>query len=800
MKKSLYLASLLALAAPHLAACQGAVSPSDPSATPDDLDGDGLRNEVETEGWDILVDGNGYARPGTMGATAHLETRRVVSDPRVADTDGDGLDDGLERRVQSDPSVIDTDGDGLADGDEINLYASIPNSVDSDGDARGVAGTETPRPQLFDGEEVGRGSSPLLDDTDADGIADYDEIVMGGSHPAVADLPQLDLLLGDEPPAIWLDAVYDESGTEILSERALSLEGRETSMSTTDETTNEESLSYTESVEASVGYSGGFEASVTASFEASQTYTNTSTHSSTRGSVQRAEEERERARTAERTRGVSYSSGGVAVRLTVRNASDAISFRISDLVVMARAFNAETGQMELVGELTPATSLDSIVAAGDSIDVLFQNDALDADTVLALLDHPESLSFRAARYRLERVSQSGEPVADYAALAEPIVRQTGLVVIDYGNGVVERHAIATNVRRNADGSSAGIFLDEALAMAGLPIGTTIQVGADGRGVSVPVAVRSVANHFDEVHPERSSYWLLASNDPETDFAHLSLGHGERVTLLYWQDDDGDRLSNRAELLRGTDAYDADTDDDGLIDSQDPHPLGDPSVDPEGPTDPTDPTDPTGSTLPMAVAHWELGLEADLGMIVPDTIGDHDANVHDVDGVTSVSDRAGHPVSALSIIGAGDDQFGYLEVPGFPALSTITIAGWIDGNNLGNSGIVAGFERGAQITTESGRLAVALGGTSVSAVSAEMIPDGWHFVVATFEQPAFGAVRVELWMDGVSIASVSASGALPTTAQAFYLGLGYHGRIDDFRVFDRALTDAERALLLAEPAR
>jgi hypothetical protein len=56
------------------------------------------------------------------------------------------------------------------------------------------------------------------------------------------------------------------------------------------------------------------------------------------------------------------------------------------------------------------------------------------------------------------------------------------------------------------------------------------------------------------------------------------------------------------------------------------------------------------------------------------------------------------------------------------------------------------------------------------------------------------------MDGVSIARVSASGALPTTAQAFYLGLGYHGRIDDFRVFDRALTDAERALLLAEPAR
>ena len=549
MKKSLYLASLLALAAPH-AACAGPVVEPGPSATPEDLDGDGLSNVVEEAGWDILVDGNGYARPGTMGSTAHLETRHVASDPRRADTDGDGLDDGLERRLQSDPGAIDTDGDGVSDSDEVNLYATIPNSVDSDGDARGSTRELTPRPQLFDGEEVARGSSPLLDDTDADGIADYDEIVMGGSHPAVADLPVLDLLLGDEPPAIWLDAEHDERTGTTLSRREQSLTGRETSMSTTDETTNEESLGFKESVEASVGYSGGFEASVTAGFEATQTYTNTSTHSTTRDAIDRAEQEHESALAQETSTGLRYSSGGLAVRLTVRNSSQAISFRVSEVRVLARMFNAETGRMELVGELVPSTGLDQVIAAGDSVDVLFENTALDAGTVLAMLEHPEALTFRATRYRLARVARDGAPIADYAALSESIVRQTGLVVIDYGDGRVERRAIATNVRRNADGSSAGIFLDDALEMAGLPIGSSIVVGEDDRGVSVPVSVRGLSNRFDEVHPERSSYWVVASNDPSTDFEHLVLDHGERVTLMYWQDDDGDQLSNREELLRG----------------------------------------------------------------------------------------------------------------------------------------------------------------------------------------------------------------------------------------------------------
>lgn len=139
-----------------------------------DGDNDGLSNVEETEGWDILVDLNGYARPGNSGETAHLETRHVTSDPNVADTDNDGLDDAEERRVQSDPRRADTDGDGLTDYEEVRVYDSIPNSVDSDGDARGEAEMAgVPRSTLFDGEEVARSSSPILTDTDADGMSDH---------------------------------------------------------------------------------------------------------------------------------------------------------------------------------------------------------------------------------------------------------------------------------------------------------------------------------------------------------------------------------------------------------------------------------------------------------------------------------------------------------------------------------------------------------------------------------------------------------------------------------------------------
>lgn len=65
-----------------------------------------------------------------------------------ADEDNDGLTAAAEKEAATDPKVADTDGDGLADGDELNVYKTEPLLADSDQDT------------YPDGEEILGGFSP----------------------------------------------------------------------------------------------------------------------------------------------------------------------------------------------------------------------------------------------------------------------------------------------------------------------------------------------------------------------------------------------------------------------------------------------------------------------------------------------------------------------------------------------------------------------------------------------------------------------------------------------------------------
>ena len=67
-----------------------------------------------------------------------------------ADTDGDGLTDGIEvNRYNTDPTRTDSDDDGLTDRDEITIYGTTPWDGDSDDDG------------ALDGAEIGAGTDPL---------------------------------------------------------------------------------------------------------------------------------------------------------------------------------------------------------------------------------------------------------------------------------------------------------------------------------------------------------------------------------------------------------------------------------------------------------------------------------------------------------------------------------------------------------------------------------------------------------------------------------------------------------------
>ena len=85
-----------------------------------------------------------------------------------ADFDSDGLSDVEEQATGTNPVLADTDGDGLDDGDEVNTHGTSPTNADSDGDT------------LSDGDEVNtHGTNPALADTDEDGYADNVEIIEG---------------------------------------------------------------------------------------------------------------------------------------------------------------------------------------------------------------------------------------------------------------------------------------------------------------------------------------------------------------------------------------------------------------------------------------------------------------------------------------------------------------------------------------------------------------------------------------------------------------------------------------------
>ena len=103
-----------------------------------DADGDGLPRWWEEE--NHLSDTNtldAASDTDNDGLTALQEynSGNNPSDPRRADTDGDGLNDFDERALGSNPLVTDTDGDALSDGDEVHgVPASSPVLVDSDSD------------------------------------------------------------------------------------------------------------------------------------------------------------------------------------------------------------------------------------------------------------------------------------------------------------------------------------------------------------------------------------------------------------------------------------------------------------------------------------------------------------------------------------------------------------------------------------------------------------------------------------------------------------------------------------------
>jgi len=112
-----------------------------------DADGDGLDDSWEQANFGNL-DQNGAGDFDTDGLTNQQELAQGT-DPKLADSDGDGLNDGPEVTVHlTNPKRADSDDDGLSDGFEVNTSLSNPLVGDSDGDG------------YSDGAEVAQSTNP----------------------------------------------------------------------------------------------------------------------------------------------------------------------------------------------------------------------------------------------------------------------------------------------------------------------------------------------------------------------------------------------------------------------------------------------------------------------------------------------------------------------------------------------------------------------------------------------------------------------------------------------------------------
>jgi outer membrane protein OmpA-like peptidoglycan-associated protein len=169
-----------------------------------DTDGDGL-----SDGDEVLTYKTDPLKPDTDGdgLSDGDEVLKYKTDPLKADTDGDGLSDGDEvLKYKTDPLKTDTDGDGLSDAQEVQQYKTDALKVDSDGD------------ELTDGDEVLKyKTDPLKMDTDGGTVNDGVE-VKRGTNPLVAsdDVPKIPLEMGKS--LILEGIVFKTNSAEIMPE------------------------------------------------------------------------------------------------------------------------------------------------------------------------------------------------------------------------------------------------------------------------------------------------------------------------------------------------------------------------------------------------------------------------------------------------------------------------------------------------------------------------------------------------------------------------------------------------------
>jgi len=524
-----------------------------------DTDGDTLLFSITNKpNWAIFDNTTGILA-GTPASSA------IGSYPNILISVSDGQDEAslapFNITVASGSTTTDTDNDGLPDADEVGIYGTNPNVADTDGDG------------FLDKEEV--------DNWDQN----------SGTHlrfnPLVADVPRL-LTRQLGAPVIQLYATTEESNS---FSQGMSNENEDEVVTTTNRgrtNTNVVEEQHAVNVNAEVKKTGPIKSGkASASYDYQHTDTTTETNYWDKETVETNRQSVSEYYDTLNAETVTEKGGEIKIVLGLLNDGD-ISYTVNNMNVTAYIENPKKpGDLTAVGTLLFDGDMSFTPdPLGTSINPQ-DNDFTAFNFVYRADDNPEEISRILEQsnqliLKPVNISLTGQRSdVDLNLAAQNIRARTAEIIIDYGDNPSrkpERHRVAIDTG-NGESLSFTELMNSHLNYP-FEFSSASFPGIDGSRNGL-TRLRDI-----EFNSNTNSYWLLAhtftpannSGGTPTTTIHnilsdsytvddIELRKGDVLHMVYIVDTDLDGLSDRLEVLKGTNIDLADTDTDGIDDAQ-----------------------------------------------------------------------------------------------------------------------------------------------------------------------------------------------------------------------------------------
>jgi hypothetical protein len=538
--------------------------PSLPCDLPDQ-DGDGVPDAEEQRGYVVSV---------LLADGQTVVTREVTSDPTSPDTDGDGLTDLEEKQRTIDPRRPDTDDDGVSDLDEVKLFFSSALNQDTD------------RDRLTDALEIYTiKSSPTLADSDGDGLEDGQEVNEMNRNPRLSDLPRPKIVVGNINLTVKEEYIlsettgestFNEEGTSVTLEQGESSTTSETDSETTS-TTIEENISVDATISAKPSLGGGYSLTNSTTDEYTTSVTEESTQSANEAYQDSLTEGQEIYTESTVTREVREAA--VTVDVTIQAVTD-VAFTLSNLELALLAQKpGDRSQFVAVAAMVPEGNPDRQFNLGPFVPeigpIVFKNSEVFPNVVDNLLRAPRGTQLKVANYDV-----TDEFGRNFAFASQEVFDRTAGIVIDYGDGRVERYRVATSValidpatkevvggldaNRQPRGIPMWYALQNVIGLGKTNAGdTTGYQTTEIEGTERLIRVGDLRTQDPNEPDFRNRLWYVLTSadiDVSTDFDKLILKPGDSYSIAYLTDEDFDGLTLREENIHG--CSDVDTNSDG----------------------------------------------------------------------------------------------------------------------------------------------------------------------------------------------------------------------------------------------